>query len=240
MSLHGTFDTLGFEELLGLLAARRASGRLSIASASTEAILLLRHGEIADAHVSRPRFATERPAPGCPRTELTHWLVEALCEILAIEKGSFAFEAEPRALDEMGMNGSSVVVDHMPTAKLLEQARERLARWRAIEPSVPSLAVVPVMATDIPGDVLVDRRTWRVLAAVARRRTVAHLAREVGMDPLDVCERLAAMMADGLVTIEGGVPQASSSEGREWLPGVREEEGRDARNDGKASAVLSF
>ena len=195
MSLQGSFDVLGFSEVLELLERKRQSGRLHVLAGGVAGHIYLRDGHLTGAESGD--YTTPSTA-GEARTRL-----EELCfEFLQCERGVFEFQ--PRVAAPWATQLSSSV------ETVLREARQRLIEWREIQAVIPSMDVRPRVVDElVPEAVTLTRDRWRLIAAIDGRRSVHRLARTLGLGTYEVGRLLKSLVDDGIVTIDAERPKAS-------------------------------
>ena len=195
MSLQGSFDVLGFSEVLELLERKRQSGRLHVRAGGVAGHIYLRDGHLTGAESGD--YTTPANA-GEARTRL-----EELCfEFLQCERGVFEFQ--PRVSAPWATQLSSSV------ETVLREARQRLIEWREIQAVIPSMDVRPRVVDElVPEAVTLTRDRWRLIAAIDGRRSVHRLARTLGLGTYEVGRLLKSLVDDGIVTIDAERPKAS-------------------------------
>ena len=195
MSLQGSFDVLGFSEVLELLERKRQSGRLHVRAGGVAGHIYLRDGHLTGAESGD--YTTPANA-GEARTRL-----EELCfEFLQCERGVFEFQ--PRVAAPWATQLSSSV------ETVLREARQRLIEWREIQAVIPSMDVRPRVVDElVPEAVTLTRDRWRLIAAIDGRRSVHRLARTLGLGTYEVGRLLKSLVDDGIVTIDAERPKAS-------------------------------
>ncbi len=137
--------------------------------------------------------AADRAMDGTPSEEV-------MFELLRFETGSFAFDADDRAVD------SSSPQD---VEDLLRKASSLLSEWSELEAVVPSLAHQVTLATDLSSDeVTIDADRWRSVVAVASGRTVGELASTLGLTELGVSRTVRDLVELGVADIDapGAIP----------------------------------
>jgi hypothetical protein len=195
MSLQGSFDVLGFSEVLELLERKRQSGRLHVRAGGVAGHIYLRDGHLTGAESGD--YSTPATA-GEARTRL-----EELCfEFLQCERGVFEFQ--PRVASPWATQLSSSV------EAVLREARQRLVEWREIQAVIPSMDVRPRVVDElVPEAVTLTRDRWRLIAAIDGRRTVHRLARTLGLGTYEAGRLLKSLVDDGIVTIDAERPKAT-------------------------------
>jgi hypothetical protein len=197
MSLQGSFDVLGFSEVLELLERKRQSGRLHVRAGGVAGHIYVRDGHLTGAESGD--YTTPATA-GEARTRL-----EELCfEFLQCERGVFEFQPRVAAPWATQLSSSVEIV--------LREARQRLMEWRDIQAVIPSMDVRPRVVDElVPEAVTLTRDRWRLIAAIDGRRSVHRLARTLGLGTYEVGRLLKSLVDDGIVTIDAERPKATIS-----------------------------
>jgi hypothetical protein len=195
MSLQGSFDVLGFAEVLQLLERKRQSGRLHVRAGGLAGSIYLRDGHLVGAESGEHTT----PASGAEaRTRL-----EELCfEFLQSERGGFEFQPQvnPPWPSQLSSSVDSV----------LREARTRLIEWREIQAVIKSMDARPRVVDElVPEAVTLTRDRWRLIAAIDGRRTVHRLARTLGLGTFEVGRLLKSLVDDGIVTVDREQPRTS-------------------------------
>jgi len=189
MSLTGTFDALDFADVLGLVARRSCTGRLSIRAGSMHATVRLNDGLAVGVEVSG----------GIWRDAGRDWrasVEEVFFQVLRAGRGSFEFQ--PGDLLE-NVSGKPVKLPVVVAA-----AVKRLAKWREVDSVIPSMSAVPQLAEGMVTEAMsVNQEQWRVIVAIDGRRTVAGVARRLDMDQLRLAQILKPLVEDGAVALVG-------------------------------------
>jgi hypothetical protein len=195
MSLQGSFDVLGFSEVLELLERKRQSGRLHVRAGGVTGHIYVRDGHLTGAESGD--FTTPSTA-GEARTRL-----EELCfEFLQCERGVFEFQ--PRVAAPWATQLSSSV------ETVLREARQRLLEWREIQTVITSMDARPRVVDELVTEaVTLTRDRWRLIAAIDGRRSVHRLARTLGLGTYEAGRLLKSLVDDGIVTIDAERPRAS-------------------------------
>jgi hypothetical protein len=182
MTLQGTLDTVGFEDLLRTLSTTTKTGCLRIDGDGGRGNIWVRDGAVAAA-------ATDR-VPGAP-------LDEVVCDLLRYQIGSFTFEAEePPPTHDV----------HESVDDLLDRANALLAEWHDLEATVPSLAHRVRLADALPGrQAIVTAEQWPALVSVGNGCTVGDLATALGLTELCVLRVVHDLVTSGLTTV--GAPR---------------------------------
>ncbi|WP_370325048.1 DUF4388 domain-containing protein [Euzebya sp.] len=121
-------------------------------------------------------------------------VTDAVVELARWAAGQFSFDA-----------GAEVAptATGLATTEVLDAVRDRLATWEQLAAEVPADDQVLVAVCRPPlaasGTIELDAEQWRILTLVDGTRTVADLVRLSGQSRLVVAQRLAEMVADGLI-----------------------------------------
>jgi Domain of unknown function (DUF4388) len=85
---------------------------------------------------------------------------------------------------------------------MIERAQRQADLWLSVRPRIPNLAWVPALRSAAGADhIHINETTWPVLAAVDGRRSVADIAEDLALAPLDVCVALISLLDQGLITM---------------------------------------
>ncbi|MDQ1396578.1 MAG: hypothetical protein QOG64_1837 [Acidimicrobiaceae bacterium] len=134
MSLQGTFDVLGFTDVVSLLARKRETGRLRIRGPSASTDFYFENGRLAaadDGESQPPTYEREARA----RVE------EACFEILAHERGTFEFQPGPSSPWTVGLAAT--------VERVLAEATRRLEEWRQIEAAFQTMDPRPRVLSEL-------------------------------------------------------------------------------------------
>ena len=120
---------------------------------------------------------------------------EEICfELLGTDRGSFEFH--PGRSNVPSSAGTTV-------REALEQARQRLEEWQALQALIPSLDVLPRLVTELdPGQVTLDREQWRVLTAVDGRRNLRSIGRALGLSDFEVCKAMKELLLAKVIELD--------------------------------------
>ena len=124
---------------------------------------------------------------------LREQIVDAVFELMRLEKGSFNFDAAAPALSRgVGLS----VVD------VVGEATRRLDEWQAIHQRIASptavLAMVPSAASGREGVALAAEQ-WELLALIDGRRTVSDVVELTGRGEFATCRVLGDLVESGLI-----------------------------------------
>ena len=199
MALTGTFDDVGFAELLQMLNVGNKTGKLTVARPGEKAVLYLDRGNVARAVSRRDRGP------------------ELVYKILGWKMGEFSFEPTH---DPVVRN-----IDESTEALILE-GMKRLDEWERVEEELPDMHVIlrqRAFAVNERFDELTPE-AQTALRLVDAQRNVATIIRESGLEPLDAVQAVTELLTSGVVekwsgprqsgdviATEGRLPQAKGS-----------------------------
>ena len=174
MALTGTFEDVGFAELLQLLNVGHKSGRLSVWRGAERAEIFLLEGEVARATSRRDRGP------------------EVVYRILGWQAGEFRFER----------NDDPVHRDiRQSTEALMLEGMKRFDEWEHVESEMPGVEVVlrqRAFAVNEQFESL-SAAAQKVLQLVDAQRTVATIIRESGLDTQEAMAGVEELLAEGIV-----------------------------------------
>ncbi len=174
MALTGSFEDIGFAELLQLLNVGHKSGRLHVWRGEERAELFVYRGEVAWA---RMRF--ERGP-------------EVVYRVLGWQTGDFSFErTDEPAIREITESTEALILEGM----------KRFDEWERVEAEMPEMEVVlrqRVAAVNARYEEL-SEEAQRVLRLVDARRNVATIIRESGLEPLTALNAVVELQSQGIV-----------------------------------------
>ena len=174
MALTGTFEDIGFAELLQLLNAGHKSGRLSLQRGSEQVELFLREGEVVRA---------------CCRDERGP---EVVYRLLGWMTGEFRFE-RGEAPWEREIQES--------TEALILEGMKRFDEWEQVEAEGPNAHVVlrqRVSAVNQEYDAL-SEPAQTVLRLVDARRPISQLVRESGLESQEALQAVTELLDADMV-----------------------------------------
>jgi hypothetical protein len=174
MALTGTFEDVGFAELLQMLNAGNRTGKLTVSRPGEQAVLHLLEG-----NVLRAVSKIERGP-------------QVVYRILGWTAAEFSFERT----DEPVIPN----VDESTEGLILE-GMKRFDEWQQLESGLPDAHVVlrqQAFAVNQRFEEL-SREARTVLRLVDAERDVATLVRESGLEPTDAVRAVAALLAEGIV-----------------------------------------
>jgi hypothetical protein len=174
MALTGTFDDIGFAELLQMLHVGHKSGRLRVWREGEQADLYLVDGEVARAVSSRERGA------------------DVVYRILGWKAGEFSFEPGnervPREITES-------------TDALILEGMKRFDEWQRVEAEMPDMHVVlrqRAFAVNEHFESL-SPEAQIVLRLVDAQRDVATIVRESGLEPMRALVGVTELLSEHIV-----------------------------------------
>lgn len=175
---------MSFPELLGVLDAAGADGRLRVQAG--EAVRRL------DFSGGRLTAIDDDLVDGD-----TGWVADVVLELCTLQSGVFRFDDGPAASPSAGLTAD----------ELLAGAERRVSQWQLVTRHVPSTTGVPHLAETAPSDqaIVIASPDWPVLALVDGRRTVGDVVVDSGRRPFEVFETLSRLVAGGIVRL-GNVP----------------------------------
>ena len=184
MSLQGTLDTFGLQDVLSLLSTTKKKGELQVRGPGFAGSVWMDEGKLVGAEV-----------PRCPT------LVDAVFELMRLPEGEFSFV------------GDSPVRGPMTEASVgdvLGDAEERLIEWNDIAVHIPSVHVKLELAPAAPSSqVNLDPDQWRLVVASGHGVTLAELAEAMGMGEFQICRTAKALVENGLATAVPVAPPAT-------------------------------
>ena len=184
MSLQGTLDTFGLEDVLSLLSSTKKKGELRVSGPGFTGSVWMDEGRLVGAEV-----------PRCPT------LVDAVFELLRLEEGSFSFAADSPVRAPMT---AQTVGD------VLSDAQERLVEWRDIAIHIPSVHVRLQLVPAAPASqVVLDPDQWRLVVASGHGVSLADLADAMEMGEFQICQTAKFLVEQGLATTEAASPLAA-------------------------------
>jgi hypothetical protein len=186
VALQGTIDTFELTDVIKLLASGSKTGRLRLEGARGAGSVWVDEGQIVAIEVEH-----------APRTA-GH--AEALFELLRFEDGSFTFSPEE---SPSGEATPAAVED------ILAEAEAQLAEWREIEKVVPTTRATVHLRPELTGaDVVLDKKKWRLVAAVGGGATVATVGEALELGELPVSRAVKELVELGVVELsEEPVPE---------------------------------
>src|SRR5437763_1081417 len=137
MSLQGSFDVLGFADVVNLLAHKRESGRLRIRGPGVATDFFFDAGRLTAADDGEAQ-------PPISEKEARTRVEEAFFEILAHERGTFEFQSGPTTPWTAGLSAS--------VERVLSEANRRLEEWREVESGNPNKALRPRVGSGPGGE----------------------------------------------------------------------------------------
>jgi hypothetical protein len=180
--LQGDLRDMSFPEILGVLDAEGASGRLRVQAGEAVRRLDFSAGSLA--------AIDDDPVD---HEEIIGWVADVVLELCTLQSGVFRFDQGSVAPASQGMSAE----------ELLAAAERRVSQWQQVTRHVPSTTSVPHLAAIAPSDraVVIAAPDWPVLALVDGRRSVGDVVIDSGRRPFDVFETLSRLVAGGLVAL---------------------------------------
>ncbi len=174
MALTGTFEDIGFAELLQLLNVGHKSGKLHVWRGSERVELFIREGEVA-----RACYHGERGP-------------EVVYRILGWRAGEFRFE-QCEAPWEREI--------HESTEALILEGMKRFDEWEQVESEGPDVQVVLRQRVAAVNDLYetLSAPAKIVLRLVDARRPISQIVRESGLEPQDAMQAVGELMERGMV-----------------------------------------
>jgi hypothetical protein len=175
VKLEGSLSSFPPRELIDMVAYSSVTGVLNIYGPATAGQIFFRSGAVYHAAFGQARG------------------IDALAELLELQRGEFSFVSDLLAQEESLRGG---------VASLLAAAERLAARWRQVRAYVPSLDLVPHHAL---GRELALRRVspahHALFAAMAGTSSLRTIAAQVGWAEIDVAEVAALFCVDGLIEL---------------------------------------
>jgi hypothetical protein len=181
VSLQGTLDTFGLQDVLALLSSTKKKGELRVTGPNFAGSVWMAEGKLCGAEV-----------PRCPT------LVDAVFELLRLPEGSFAFEGE---------SPNRAPLPPESVGDVVSDAEERMVEWRDIAALVPSVHVFLRLAPAAPSSqVVLDPDQWRLVVASSMGVTLAEMAEVMGMGEFQIARTAKYLVEHGLATVENAPP----------------------------------
>lgn len=183
MSLQGTLDTFGLEDVLSLLSSTKKKGELQVRGPGFSGSVWMDEGKLVGAEV-----------PRCPT------LVDAVFELLRLPEGDFSFQGDSPVRGPM--TAQSV-------GDVLGDAADRLIEWRDIAVHIPSVHVKLRLEPAAPSSqVILDPDQWRLVVASAMGASLADLSEAMDMGEFQICRTAKFLVENGLAKTEPVAPPA--------------------------------
>jgi hypothetical protein len=223
VSLQGSLDTIGLEEVFHLFALGRKSGVLRLRRApdpvtgrETEfGAVVFDMGDVAyattapdeDPFAVMAHFGVPGDDADAVDAFLRERVEEAVCRLLQWEAGEFFVDREDAVTAALTARPL-----RFATPELLAAAADRWERWKEILAVVPAtdLALRPValpVTSDDP--IVLGREEWSVLAAAASVPDIDAVAVSLGMSTFSVCAVVRSLVERGLVQLVPRSPAVS-------------------------------
>jgi hypothetical protein len=186
-----TFDVLTFAEMVGLLKAHACTGQLHVRTGALSANLFLDRGWLVGMDLGDRLMSSADDGMDA--------LLEACCEMLDGDRGVSEFVPATVA----STNGLRLDID-----AVLDSARGRMGEWRLIRAAIPSVDHKPRLVTTLPGQtVTLDQNRWQLILTIDGRRSVASLARVLGLGSFELRRRLKDLLDERIVELDAGLPR---------------------------------
>jgi hypothetical protein len=171
----GNLARFPLEQVLARLATSHLTGRLALNRGDEHGVIDVREGEVVHA------------ADGQRTGD------EAFQALIGWRDGSFRFE--------QGATGSRVTVAPGAIARL-QEARREAAERETVRKTIPPDQAVPVLVATAPGGpVTLQPMDWQFITRVDGVRTVAEIARELGIDGIELGRLAFGLLGEGLIDI---------------------------------------
>lgn len=219
MSLQGSLDTIGLEDVFQLFALGRKSGVLRLRRGADPdtgrepefAYVLFDMGDVVfattepeeDPFTSMRRYHRAIDDSAASEAVVREHIEEALARLLQWDDGDFFVDREDAVAHALLAQPY-----RFAAAEILESATGRRDRWKEILAVVPStaLTVRPVtqpLGSDDP--VVLDRDEWSVLATATVVPDIDAVAVALGVSPFTVCSIVRGLVDRGLVQLAASV-----------------------------------
>lgn len=226
MSLNGRLESIPLVEVLRLLARSKQTGALRIEVAGNEAKIYLEEGRLSFATTKSDallrvellnaglvsneswdlverRKGTAHDALVEPYTtrDLLDFIRDAgtdvIFKVARVGRGQFDFGEDVYPRYEIGQS--------IDVEECIDEAEARIVAWEKIEEVIPSvdhrLALVPELPEGAK-DVTITGDTWRLLASVGDRGSIAAISEKVGASEFLAAQAMAQLVRQGLVIVE--------------------------------------
>lgn len=175
MSLQGTLDTFGLQDVLSLLSSTKKKGELQVRGPGFTGSVWMDEGKLVGAEV-----------PRCPT------LVDAVFELLRLPQGEFSFQGDSPVRGPM--TAQSV-------GDVLSDAEDRLIEWRDIAVHIPSVHVRLQLVPAAPSSqVILDPDQWRLVVASSMGVSLAEMAEAMDMGEFQISRVAKFLVENGLAT----------------------------------------
>lgn len=181
MALQGTLETFTVPDVLRLLSTTKKSGLFELEGDRGVGRVWLTDGALVAAASDRER--TEIDA--------------ALFDLLRFAEGSFRFEPDASAPDELSGQETDGDVE-----AALGRAEVLLDEWREIESVIPSLDSWVRLVPEIAGDVTIAPVQWATLAVIGSGSTGRRVGDDLELGELDACRRLRELVDLGVAEVD--------------------------------------
>ncbi len=228
MSLNGRLESIPLVEVLRLLARSKQTGALRIEVAGNEAKIYLDEGRLSFATTKsdallrvellnaglvtneswdlverRKGSAHDAIVEPYSTRDLIDFIREhgtdVIFKVARVGRGQFDFGEDVRPRYEMGQT--------VDVEECIDEAEARIVAWEKIEEVVPSVDHRLSLVSELPEgakDVTITGDTWRLLASVGDRGSIAAISEKVGASEFNVAQAMAQLVRQGLVQVEKG------------------------------------
>ena len=176
MQLNGTFDQFPPRELIEMIIYSSVTGVLEVRL---------------DEEICQLFFYDGRPYHAAAGAETG---LGAVCRLFELRGAMFRFIA-----------GHTVAAETLwlDPLEIIERAEQQAVQWQHVRPHIPSVAWVPALRSNAGAEhIHINESTWPVLAAVDGQRSVAAIAENLGITPLDVCIALVSLLEQKLIAVK--------------------------------------
>jgi hypothetical protein len=186
VQLEGNLAQLSLRELIEMITYSSVRGMLEIRDGDLAAQLYFRDGQ--------PCHATVDDLRG----------MDAVGRMFEMIDAQFRFYAGSYSEEETLWQESN---------ELIRRGEELARGWARIRPLIASHQLVPRLTeSGMAPRVNVEADSWPVLAGVNGQRTIKELTTELGVGLYEVCEALAQLRQQGLVTFEAPKSQVEAAQ----------------------------
>lgn len=175
MQIEGSLDQFPIRELIEMIVYSSVTGVLEVRVVDEIGQLFFRDG--------RPYHSLLGEQVG----------FDAICRMFEEREAPFRFVAG---------NEAPVETLWIDPWDLIERAEEQARQWARVRPRIASMAWVPTLRSRGGSDAIhISETIWPVLSAVDGQRSVAAIAEELCVAPLEVCVALVELLEQGLISI---------------------------------------
>ena len=151
------------------------------------------------------------------RRQLHFQIEESIYDLMSWDEGHFRFEET-----------HEVTADYMFRVRvesLLMEGARRIDEWSRLEPKIPSLDVIPMLAhaDDVdPGPLDLHPDEWEVLAEIDGERDLRQIAANLGRSSFDVAKIVYGLVTTGIVEVDDRPVRAGQQQLNAGLAAVRD------------------